>query len=144
MPCDELKKVKDFKSHDHQQGQDLVQKNNNITIFQFCINNVLIKSYLTQKNRILWYTCLRLGHIWNCAFLPLYCRNKNPETVFPNNLIEDWVTEADDVNYNRVFQQWQQMVGHSLPEVEQKILDLKQNIWRVISSFSGGWFYSLQ
>lgn len=54
-----------------------------------------------------------------------------PDTEFHKNLIEDGVTDAEDVDYNRVLQQRQQVVGHSLPEVEQKILDLKQNIWRV-------------
>ncbi len=72
--------------------------------------------------------------------LLLFCRNENP--VFDNNLIENGVTDTEDVDYNGVFQQRQQVVGHSLPEMEQKILDLKQNIWRAISvwediSFSG-------
>lgn len=48
--------------------------------------------------------------------------------VFHNNLIENGVTDTEDVDYNRAFQQRQQVVGHSLPEMEQKILDLKQNI----------------
>ncbi len=58
--------------------------------------------------------------------LLLFCRNENP--VFDNNLIENGVTDTEDVDYNGVFQQRQQVVGHSLPEMEQKILDLKQNI----------------
>lgn len=56
------------------------------------------------------------------------CRNKtHVESLFLDNLIENGVTDTEDVDYNRVFQQWQQVVGHSLPEVEQKILNLKQN-----------------
>lgn len=40
-------------------------------------------------------------------------------------LIKNGVTDTEDVDYNGVFQQRQQVVGHALPEVEQKILDLQ-------------------
>lgn len=45
------------------------------------------------------------------------------------HLIENGVTDTEDVDYHGILQQRQQVVGHSLPEMEQKILDLKQNIW---------------
>lgn len=42
------------------------------------------------------------------------------------NLVEDGVTDAEDVHDDRVLQQWQQVVGHPLPEVEQEVLDLER------------------
>lgn len=48
------------------------------------------------------------------------------DEVFYGNLVENRVTDAEDVDYNRVFKQRQQVVGHSLPEVEQKVLDLNK------------------
>lgn len=67
-----------------------------------------------------------------------------------NHLIENRVTDTEDVDYHRVLQQWQQVVGHSLPEMEQKILDLKQNIWLSVwvegklfaASFPLHWFHN--
>lgn len=54
---------------------------------------------------------------------------RTPAVKMPgNHLIENGVTDTEDVDYHRVLQQRQQVVGHSLPEMEQKILDLKQNI----------------
>lgn len=63
-----------------------------------------------------------------CIISTFTLGNAGEEIVIHDNLIENGVTDAEDVDYNRVFQQRQQVVGHSLPEVEQKILDLKQNI----------------
>ena len=51
--------------------------------------------------------------------------NTNWKQYFCINLIEDGVTDAEDVDYNRVLQQRQQVVGHALPEMQQKVLDLK-------------------
>lgn len=45
-----------------------------------------------------------------------------------NNLIEDGVTDAEDVHDDRVLQQRQQVVWHSLPEMKQEVLDLEQSI----------------
>lgn len=45
---------------------------------------------------------------------------------FSANLVEDGVTDAEDVHDDAVFQQGQEVVGHSLPEVEQEVLDLEQ------------------
>lgn len=42
------------------------------------------------------------------------------------NLVEDGVTDAEDVHDDAVFQQGQEVVGHSLPEVEEEVLDLEQ------------------
>lgn len=50
---------------------------------------------------------------------------KHELNVNNNNLIEDGVTDAEDVDYHRVLQQRQQVVGHPLPEVEQEVLDLR-------------------
>lgn len=42
------------------------------------------------------------------------------------NLVEDGITDAEDVHDDGVFQQGQEVVGHPLPEVQQEVLDLKQ------------------
>lgn len=54
--------------------------------------------------------------------------------AFHNNLIEDGVTDAEDVDDDRVFQQRQQVVWHSLPEMEQEVLDLEQSIEELYQS----------
>ena len=41
-------------------------------------------------------------------------------------LVENGVAETDDVNHNLAFEQWKEMIRHTLPEVQEKILDLQE------------------
>lgn len=42
------------------------------------------------------------------------------------HLIKNGVTDTEDVDDHRVLQQRQQVVGHPLPEMQQKVLDLNE------------------
>lgn len=42
------------------------------------------------------------------------------------DLVEDGITDTEDVHDDRVFQQGKEVVGHSLPEMQQEVLDLEQ------------------
>lgn len=53
-------------------------------------------------------------------------RERPPVSVCSGaNLVEDGVADTEDVHDDRVLQQGQEVVGHSLPEVEQEVLDLE-------------------
>lgn len=42
------------------------------------------------------------------------------------DLVEDGITDTEDVHDDGVFQQGKEVVGHSLPEMQQEVLDLEQ------------------
>lgn len=64
------------------------------------------------------------GQVWVTSTLLLFVSA---------DLVEDGITDTEDVHDNGVFQQGKEVVGHSLPEMQQEVLDLEQQQFDKVS-----------